>query len=78
MIHPKDLTIYSVQLVPCTMKFVKVGFINPMSKFSVFEQGLSLIKITACNSKMETTLPMYFEQQFSGEISNVLWPLFNG
>ena len=27
---------------------------------------------------METTLPMYFEQQFSGEISNVLWPLFNG
>ena len=27
---------------------------------------------------METTLPMYFEQQFSSEISNVLWPLFNG
>ena len=22
---------------------------------------------------METTLPMYFEQQFSGEISNVPW-----
>ena len=26
---------------------------------------------------MKTTLPMYFEQPFSGKISNVLWPLFN-
>ena len=44
--------------VPCLMpiKFKVVRFINPISKFSVLN--------TACNSKMETTLLMYFEQQF--------------
>ena len=33
-----------------------VGFIHPISKFSVFKMQL------VHNSKMETTLPMYFEQ----------------
>ena len=44
MIHPKDLTLYSLQLVPCTMKCDNVGFINPISKLSLFKIQLATSK----------------------------------